>query len=209
MRSNLVADNRSNFFRDVLGAAREHEVQAIVVLVDVEAASAIRAGDPALDATLLLLERANNLLRRKDREALVVADEPSGDRESGRAFVAECIQVLRRGTKYVPMDRLPLLVAADSKHTRLIQLSDLVTSCTVAYVGGEAKYSPRTFELIEPMLVRSSYGQVGGTGLKIHPDLRYVNLYHWLVGDEYHVRGGVGFPLPMPKFAYATGPTAP
>jgi hypothetical protein len=184
-------------------------VKAIVVMVDTAARSAIRAGNPALDATFMLLERANNLLTRQGREAMVITDEPSGGSRVGKAFVAECVRTLRSGTKYVPMDRLHLLVAADSKHTRLIQLADLVTGCVVAYVSGEGAHSPATFEGIRPILRRGTYSQIGGAGLKIHPDMRYVNLYHWLLGDRYHIRGNQAFPYPIQTFAYAAGPDSP
>jgi hypothetical protein len=38
---------------------------------------------------------------------------------------------------------------------------------------------------------------IGGSGLKLHPDLCYLNLYHWLLGDSYYRRGGGGHTLPM------------
>ena len=38
--------------------------------------------------------------------------------------------------------------------------------------------------------------RIGGVGLKIHPDLRYANLYYWLVGDDVIFKGWNGFPLP-------------
>lgn len=209
MRQHLIDDHRSTFFREVVNLAREHDVHAIVAMVDVTATSAIHAGSPSLDATFLLLERANSLLTGQGRDALVIADEPGGGSLARKAFVAECVRTLRRGTKFVPMDRLHLLVAADSKHTRLIQLADLVTGCVCAYVSGEARYSPATFELIKPILRRSTRGHVGGTGLKIHPDIRYVNLYHWLLGDDYYVRGNVGHRFPIKNHAYISGPDSP
>jgi hypothetical protein len=49
-------------------------------------------------------------------------------------------------------------------------------------------------------MLRSDYGCVGGRGLKIHPDLRYGNLYHGLLDDEMFVRFQGGFPLPSSRF---------
>jgi hypothetical protein len=209
MRSNVVSTDRADFFKDILDAAVGRDVRAVVVMVETKAASAIHAGSPGLDATFMLLERANNLLTARRREALVIADEPSGGAGVSKAFVAECVRTLKRGTKYVPMDRLHLVVAADSRHTRLLQLADLVTGCVTAYVSGEPKYSPTTFISIKPMLRRGTRGQIGGNGLKIHPDFRYVNLYHWLLGDNYLVRGNVGHQYPLKQFPYAEDADTP
>lgn len=209
MRDNIVEGERSAFFLDVLNVAQAEGAEALVVIVDTAARGAVRPTDPRLDATVMLLERANNLLRGKGRDAFVIADEPGGSTQSGRTFVAECVQTIHRGTRYVQMDRLHLMVATDSKHTRLIQLADLVTGCSVSRVCGESRHSPQIFDAIKPLLRRNMQGQIGGTGLKIHPDLRYVNLYHWVLGDEYHVRGNVGFPYPLRNFAYFAGPDAP
>jgi len=49
-------------------------------------------------------------------------------------------------------------------------------------------------------LLREDYGCKGGRGLKIHPDLRYGNLYHWLLGDEAFVRYEGGIDLPSKRF---------
>jgi hypothetical protein len=95
---------------------------------------------------------------------------------------------------------LALAVSTDSKLSRLLQLADIITSCATNFVAGEDKWSPLIFrEGVLPML-RSDYGCVGGRGLKIHPDMRYGNLYHWLLGDEMFVRYQGGFQLPSNRF---------
>ena len=47
-------------------------------------------------------------------------------------------------------------------------------------------------------------GRIGGVALKIHPDLRYSNLYHWLLVDSFLIRvsKNSGFPLPPSKYPY-------
>lgn len=209
MRQNLVGDDRDAFFREVLSAAGECEAKVIVVIVERRAAGAIRHDNAALDATFMLLERANHLVAGKQRDAVVIADHQGGGAGQDKAFVAECIQTLRQGTKYVKLDRLVLVVAADSKHTRLLQLADLITGCVLAYVSGEKHFAPAVFERIKPLLRRSDKRQIGGSGVKLHPDYRYANLYHWLLGDKYIVRGNVGHLLPLKGFLYRDGPEEP
>jgi hypothetical protein len=178
-------------------------------MVERRAAGAIHLDNAALDATFMLLERANHLLAGKQREAVVIADHQGGGAGEDKAFIAECIETLRQGTKYVKLDRLVLVVAADSKHTRLLQLADLITGCALAYVSGEENFAPLTFEWIKPLLRRSDKGHIGGSGVKIHPDYRYANLYHWLFDDDYIVRGNVGHRLPLKGFMYRDNPDNP
>src|SRR4051812_33178397 len=87
-----------------------------------------------------------------------------------------------RGTAYSALARLALAVATDSQLSRLVQLADVVTSCTASIVGGERRFAPKVFEAGVLPLLRRDYGCVGGRGLKLHPDYRYRNLYHWLLG---------------------------
>ncbi len=99
-------------------------------------------------------------------------------------------------------------MTADSKHIRLLQLADVITSCSIARIAGENRYSPEIFELIKP-LFREGYGRMGGIGLKIHPDMRYQNLYHWLLGDDIIKRGDIGIPLPEKGSLYDESPGEP
>jgi hypothetical protein len=69
--------------------------------------------------------------------------------------------------------------------------------------------APPVFEKGITPILRSAGGRIGGTGLKIHPDRRYVNLYHWLLGDTTFVKGGSSSPLPLSDHPYATSPDTP
>ena len=80
---------------------------------------------------------------------------------------------------------------------RLLQVADLVTSCTTAHVAGRDRYSEPLFDQwVFPLLHRGHAGRVGGYGLKLHPDFRYANLYHWLLGDQQFGRNGAFVTLP-------------
>ncbi len=212
MYGNLQSDNRENFYVDCLQAATDHEAEACVVIEDANYKT-MSGGTEGheLDAVKILLERIDWHLHDRGMDGLVVADDPSGGRGAEAEFVAECVQTLREGTRFMDLKRISLVLTEDSKNTRLLQLADLIVGCTVSYVGGEDRYSPPLFEPYIKPLLRSDGGRIGGVGLKIHPDLRYGNLYHWLVGDEYLKKHGWGHPLPVNRAPYvnsATDPTA-
>jgi hypothetical protein len=78
---------------------------------------------------------------------------------------------------------------------RVLQLADIVVSCAVSRVSGESNFSPIVFPQVKKLL-RFDGTRIGGVGLKLHPDLRYANLYHWLLGDSHWIKGLTGVPLP-------------
>lgn len=153
------------------------------------------------DVTYLLLERANLHLSEIDRTSLVIADRPSGGRKDENRFVSGCLGTVQAGTEYSKLDRIALVTTADSKHVRALQLADLVTGCTLALVSGNGStFHPGLFDShVKPLLRQSFNGGIGGTGVKIHPDGRYLNLYHWLFGD----RTAKTRTLPVSSFGYA------
>jgi hypothetical protein len=206
MRRNLVQAARRDFLFAALGLAAEHDVKAIVVLEDTSRGQADwRAPSPEDDVVRLFLERANNHLYPGGR-GIVVADRPGGHgQEDEDRFLERCVGTLRTGTRFVQLDRISLTLTTPSHNARLLQLADVVTGATTACIGGEAQYAPPIFDRIRPLL-RQEGGRVGGVGLKIQPDLRYVNLYHWLLGDDYYRRGNTGVGLPHPNHIYATAP---
>jgi hypothetical protein len=209
MHSNLTGDRRRVFFDRVLGLARQARANAIVVVEDTNNRPAVADQTPAFDTVIMFIERVESLLQAHRSTGLVITDRPGGDRAAEDRFLTNCLEVLLTGTRYVTVERIPINVLSTSSHlVRLLQLADLVTSCTTAYVAGEANYAPAVFPAILAIAHRD-YDCVGGRGIKIHPDFRYRNLYHWLFGDEDFVRFQGGVPLPMAGFAYATGPQTP
>jgi hypothetical protein len=117
--------------------------------------------------------------------------------------------VLQEGTRFRAFGRIALpVLCAPSKLVRLIQAADVVVGCTCAYVAGEDRHSPPVFEGIRDLLVKDGR-RVGGVGLKLHPDIKYANLYHWLLGDSHIWKGMVGHPLPLGEFPYSEDPLHP
>lgn len=204
MWKGLVEDARQGFFIEAVGLAIAHGVRAIVVVEDT---THLPATDPradhVFDATALFLERANNELTYRKTFGLVVVDRPSGGAAEEARYLASCFETLSTGTKYVKPDRIAInVLSTPSHHVRLLQLADVVVSCTVSFVAGENRHSPPVFSAMLPMFHRSWVG-IGGVGLKIHPDHNYVNLYHWLLGDQEFKKGRLVRQLPIADSPFA------
>lgn len=210
MAAKLVRANRHAFFTECMEAAGNHRAQACVVIEDEnhKTTDGKRKGHE-LDVVKLFLERSHNHLWTSNTEAVLLADHPSGGRPAEAVFVASCLQTLREGTPYADLERIALVLTEDSKNTRLLQLADSIVGCTLAYVGGEGKYAPPLFENHIKPILRSERGRIGGVGLKLHADLRYANLYHWLLGDTHFHKGNVGHPIPANGHAYVNSADDP
>ena len=208
MRDNLVKEDRERFFTSALELAAALDVTAVVVIEDLSRSPATRRTiEHEMDATVLLLERVDNMLSRQDETGVVIVDRQGGGRQDDDAFLLNCLETLREGTDYTSLQRIPVnVLSAPSKFLRCLQLADLITGSTLALVGGEAVYSPPLFEnSVLPLLYRDS-NRVGGYGLKLHPDFVYANLYHWLVGDTHWWKGHMGVPLPAERLPYSDTP---
>lgn len=202
MRDNLKADAREQFFKTVIDRVRTHSASAIVVAVDTCARPAHAGKSHEMDALLMLLERFHSALQAGE-EGIVVCDTPSGSRADEHGFLGDCVEALAAGTDYVKFDRLALPVLSAPSHlVRLLQVADLVTSCILAYIAGEPRYAPPIATEIRSVLRRDG-NRVGGYGVKLHPDYRYGNLYHWLFGDSDFWKNSMGVPLPLRNRLYA------
>lgn len=205
MRENLTGDRRRDFFLALLTEAKTHGAGAIVVIEDTTRNTATDAKTPQIDVIRLFFERVDWKLNRLRSEGMLIIDRPSGDRGDEDKFLYSCLETMRQGTQYVNMEHIVLSACSPSKFTRMLQLSDLVTSCSLAAASGERQYSPLVFESIKRILCDDS-GRIGGVGFKMHPDYCYVNLYHWLLGDPHYHRCNTGYPLPMEGRPYINNP---
>lgn len=208
MHQNFVGEQRQQFFIRVLGLAKDNGATATIIIEDTSYKTATGVQSPETDLIQLFLERAHHQLAARQSNGMVIVSQPSGDRKSENKFLAGCFETLRSGTDYVKPERIVLnVLTSPPRFMRLLQLADVVTSCTVAFVGGESSFSPPVFNSVKSMLARE-LGRIGGVGLKIHPDIKYVNLYHWLLGDTHFVRF-MGLPLPLPGYQYSDDPYVP
>lgn len=204
LRSNIPdRDIRNALYGELLECAAKHGAKAIVAVCDIGCQLANqRASNHEMDATILALERFSNWLRQE--HGLVFVSKPSGGTTNEQKFIAECIKHRKTGTRYVNFNSIasnPIVVPA--KQSRLLQMADLVVSITNAKVAGGDRYADPLFVKIHAMMPDTSRGMKGGLGLKIHPSLKYRNLYHWILGDEQYVVGSAGTFLPEVDKPYA------
>jgi hypothetical protein len=207
-RENLTEARRTDFFLQALRLAREAGAQAIVAITDTGCALTGGAKTHREMATVFFLERAQNALPA-GHQAIAIFDRPSGgDRKAETAFLESTLMTIRTGTTMSKLNRLALAVVTDSKLSRLVQLADVVTSCTASHVAHGSEFTTTPFvEGVLPMM-RCVSGCRGGRGLKLSPDFRYRNLHHWLLGDdEFRKDGVLEHGLPSPDHHYATSAT--
>lgn len=138
-------------------------------------------------------------------EGILIVDRPGGGRSDEDRFLYECLETMRQGTDYVNMEHIILHACCPSRFTRLLQLSDVIISCSIATASGEKEYAPPVFEKIKRILCKES-DRIGSVGFKFHPDFCYVNLYRWLLGDSHYVRFNAGYPLPIGSRPYQENP---
>lgn len=207
MHKKLTEGDRECFFYQVLELASYYNAKALVVMEDTTKRTAILESSNAEEDILqLFLERVNNQLVTIDSEGVVVIARPSGDRKAEDCFINNCGSMLSKGTPYVKYSKIALnVLSTPSRFCRLLQIADIVISCSVALVSGETQNAPNTFSAVKPLLLRN-LDLIGGTGFKIHPDLSYANLYHWLLGDTHIKKGNMGHPLPIKNHPYSTDP---
>lgn len=157
MRNNLVDEDRRQFFRKALWLAANHKVVAIVVIEDTLCRTSTSAKTHEDDVSQLLLERIHSEIPQSSLGCVVIVNRPGGDRADEDHFLSRCLGNLQAGTDYLKHDRIVLnALSTPSKLARLLQLADLVTSCTTAVVSGEKQYAPAVFEHIKPLLATSS-----------------------------------------------------
>jgi len=207
MHDNIQGERRVEFYNELFEIALNYNTTAIVVASDNDC----RFADDSStshdeDVTTIFLERANQLFNSFNRNGAVIVDKPGGGQKQEKELISKCLETLEKGTDYVKFDRIPLpVMTADSQHIRLLQLADVITSCSIARLAGENTYSPKIFELIKPLL-REEFGRKGGVGFKVHPDMRYQNLYYWLLDDKFLKRGTTENPLPKEGILYFENP---
>lgn len=202
MYGNLKGEDRSSFFRNVLNIAGCHNVTATVVIEDTKAQLALKQStDHEHDVVNLFFERAEKQLHDAGSDSIVIFDRPGGGIKEEKLFLSNCMKTLNMGTSYVDFTNISMALATDSKLARPLQLADLITGCTLAFVAGEKQYSRETFAYIKPLL-KKVRNRIGGVGVKIHPDVWYRNLYYWLFNDSIFYKNNECCSLPDLKCDY-------
>jgi hypothetical protein len=189
MKQHVIGSKREAFLLDVTRLLKRSGAKLIVVLEDCNygVADTENSSSPEDDVLRLLFERINSFLRTKRDHAIVIHDRPSGGTTDENAFLYHTIDMLRTGTRFVNFTRLALNpVCAQSRFVRSLQAADVAIGCVAAHVAGEENFSPPIFRSLLPLFYQG-VERIGGYGLKIHPTIKHVNLYHWLLNDEVHI----------------------
>ncbi|HUN25020.1 MAG TPA: DUF3800 domain-containing protein [Steroidobacteraceae bacterium] len=201
----LHGEDRRRCYSRFLEAAIQHRIRALAVCWDTGRTTLV--GREAFARCVgYLFERVVTHLNFHDRQAIVVADRPSGGQREDTEFLQAFLDLIENGTQHVDPERVLLNVLTTPSHlVRHLQLADLVTGITTAMVCGAYDYAAPLFPLVRQLLIRNKFDHIGGTGLKVFPD-DLVNLYHWVLQEQFLHRGGgaVAYPLPSPKISYAS-----
>jgi hypothetical protein len=205
MRENLVNDRRQQFFRDVLDLAAKSGALGQVTISDSTKNLATKHADThEMDVLVMALERFNWILREQDI-GMVVAARPSCGRSDEDKFLSKCADIITTGTNYARFGQFATnVLTMPSANSRLLQVADLVVSITTAMIAGHTTFAGPVFPSVKALL-RSSFGRIGGVGVKIHPDYSYANLYHWVLGDTTFWRLNAGWALPLRDRPYFKG----
>lgn len=206
MYHGLVEGARREFFAEILGICSTHHTTAVIILSDSTSRTPNDCANHEIFMTKMLIERVNILADSKGFDAVIITDRPGGGLPTEKKFLAECFETLKNGTRFIMPNRIAVNpIATDSHLIRALQAADLIVSCTTAFVSGQMTLAPETFEILKPTLARN-LGRAGGAGVKIHPDYKYANLYHWLLEDDLLIKNMNGLTLPIASRPYSTGP---
>lgn len=206
MHQNLVAERRRGFFSSIIQICVDHQAKALVIISDCDSRTPSDCTTHEIFVTKMLLERVNNLAVSVASTAIIVVDRPGGGISQERKFLSDCLYTLQSGTRYVVPEQIAINpISTDSHLIRSLQAADLIVGCTTALIAGQTTLAPDIFEIIKPILARK-LDRAGGVGVKIHPDFKYLNLYHWLLGDGMWIRNMSGLPLPHRGRPYFNGP---
>jgi hypothetical protein len=208
IHDHLVEKKREECYREILQAAAEHEVRAVVAVLDLGRKPMSITTAVHQDLTFVF-ERATIYLQNEKRLGLIIADKPGGGKKQEEEVLDVVLETIQAGTDFVPPTQIPInVMTTHSRLVRSLQLADLIVGITTAMVAGAERYAAPLFPIIRPMFLRHQYKwTIGGTGLKIHPR-SMTNLYHWVLGENTYWRlepyvGWKDLPLPDPAFPYA------
>lgn len=208
MKAGLVDEARTRFFSKVLNACKNNDACAICVLNDETCSKANSSSTNHDDDVLaLILERFEIFNKQTEASGFVIAAKPGGGTKDENKFLASCIERRSNGSDYSTFSTLAQnVVTMPYSHSRILQASDLVASVSNALVSGHESFALPLLGELKELFIKSSKGQIGGVGLKLHPSLKMGNLYHWLFGDDYFKRGEDYFPMPYSGIAFSKNP---
>jgi uncharacterized protein DUF3800 len=208
MYSNLKGSSRTDFFREILGHCAGVAAEVSAVIVDRDLPTAAGAAVTPEYTTGLLIRQVDRIAVRRSTTVMLVVDRPGGGRTEEERLLTAALNTLRQGGGHELPRRIALNpLCTTSNFIRLLQAADVVVSCATQFLAGEAQYSPHIFNAsVRPLLKVSP---IGGTAIALHPETRYANLYHWILGDPVFMERALGHALPDPKYPYLRDANTP
>lgn len=203
-RTNLSDQKRGELIKHVLTIAREYDPSAIVSLCELATSPITGADTHEMSALLMVMERFHGSLEFRET-GMIIIDRPAGGKSDEENYLTTCADIAASGSKYAKFKNLACpIVSMPFSLSRILQVADLIVSITTAHFAGRpaaAEFFPYVLPLLKPL-----DGRRGGASVKIHPDFKYANLYHWLLEDEYLKRGSTGVPMPLEDRPYRHSP---
>lgn len=205
IKSNMSDVQRGELLKHVLTIAQEYDLFAIVALCELGTPPVDGAQSHEMSALIMTMERFHTAIGASDT-GMIIIDRPAGDKADEESYLATCADIAAVGSGYAKFTKLACpIVSMPFSLSRILQIADLIVSITTAHFAGRAS-AAEFFPLVLPFF-KSNDGRRGGVSVKVHPDIKYRNLYHWLLEDELFVRGGRGMSMPLMKSPYAKSPT--
>ncbi len=204
MYGNLKGNDRINFQVKIIDLLKNYDCKVIFVAEDKNCNMAMNESTSSdIDVTNMLMERVDSLFHQQSTHGIIVMDRPGGGSKDHDSFLANCLSTIQNGTTVKDINNIILSVMCLPNHyTRLLQAADLVVSATLSYVSGNETYTLEIIENIKPLLHKESQ-RIGGVGVKLHPDFKFANLYHWLFDDTHFWKNSCGNPLPLENRNYS------
>jgi len=204
MCGNLVGQKRWRFLVEVVGLVGARRALAVVAVHAANCPTFSGATEAEMDVAGAFLGCVEKRLAVRKADGAIMAPAKSGNGAREEGFVGGCLETLLNEVSCVKSSGVTLsALSLPLRRKRLLQLAEMVVSCTTALVGGDEQCSERVFASVKGLLAREG-GRVGRVGLSLHPYYMYANLYHWLVGDSHFWMHGTEFALPLACYPYSS-----
>jgi hypothetical protein len=103
MRNNLVGNDRTQFFLDVLELVEGANASVTVVIEDMNYSPATDTETHEMDVTRMCLERASLQCRTSPAEGIVIADRAGSGAAHEDMFLRGCLEALQNTTGYISL----------------------------------------------------------------------------------------------------------
>jgi hypothetical protein len=205
-RINLSDSQRGDLIKHVLSVLGEFDPFAIVALCETATSPVDGTDSHEMSALMMVMERFHNNIGSTS-SGIIVIDRPAGGKTDEENYLTECADIVATGSKYAEFNKIACpIVSMPFKLSRILQVADLVVSITASYFAGHSA-AAEFFPYVLPLFKTNQIGRRGGVSVKLHPDSKYVNLYHWLLDDEHFTRGNLSEKMPLVGKPYARSPT--